>query len=60
VKEKKRKEKKRGRTDLHVFLMPGKGAPQAILLPLQKRQARRGFFSIVFLEGMELRPIDGD
>ena len=48
-------------TDLHVFLMlPGKGAPHAIFLPRQKRQARGGFLSGVFLEGKELRPTDGD
>lgn len=40
--------------------MPGKGAPHAIFLPRQKRQARRGFFTGVLLEGIELRPIDGD
>jgi hypothetical protein len=40
--------------------MPGKGAPHAIFLPRQKRQARGGFFSGVFFEGNELRPIDGD
>ena len=52
---------KRG-TDLHIFLMPGMGAPHAIFLPRQKRQARVGFFSggVFELEGRELRPIDGD
>ena len=39
--------------------MPGNGAPHAIFLPRQKRQASDGFFSRV-LEGWELRPIDGD
>ena len=46
---------------MQVFLMlPGNGAPQAIFLPRQKRQARGGFFTGVFLEGKELRPTDGD
>ena len=40
--------------------MPGKGAPHAIFLPRQKRQARDGFFSGVVLESIELRPNDGD
>ena len=41
--------------------MPGNGAPHAIFLPRQKRQARGGFFSGVLLEGgNELRPIEGD
>ena len=40
--------------------MPGKGAPHAIFLPRQKRQARGGFFSGVVLESIELRPNDGD
>ena len=46
-------------TDLHVFL-PGNGGPHAIFLPRQKRHARGGFFSGKFLDGKELRPIDGD
>jgi hypothetical protein len=55
-----RKKEKRG-TDLHVFFMlPGNGGPQAIFLPRQKKQARVGFFSGVFLDGKELSPIDGD
>ena len=41
-------------------MLPGKGAPHAIFLPRQKRQARGGFFSVVFLVDKELRPIDGD
>jgi hypothetical protein len=41
-------------------MLPGKGAPHAIFLPRQKRQARGGFFSNVFLVGRELRPIEGD
>lgn len=41
-------------------LLPGKGAPHAIFLPRQKRQASGGFLSGVFLEGKELRPTDGD
>lgn len=40
--------------------MPGKGAPHAIFLPRQKRQARGGFLSGEVLEGKELSPIDGD
>lgn len=39
--------------------MPGRGAPHAIFLPRQKRQARGGFFSGVVFDS-ELRPIDGD
>jgi hypothetical protein len=55
-----KKEKKRI-TDLHVFLiLPGNGGPHAIFLPRQKRHASGGFFSGKFLEGKELRPIDGD
>ena len=39
---------------------PGNGAPHAIFLPRQKRQARGGFVTGVLLEGNELRPVDGD
>ena len=54
------KERKRA-TDLHVFLvLPGNGGPHAIFLPRQKRHASGGFLSGRFLEGTELRPIDGD
>ena len=53
--------KRREETNLHVFLMlPGKGAPHPIFLPQQKRHARGGFLSGMFLEGNELRPLDGD
>jgi len=41
-------------------MLPGNGGPHAIFLPRQKRQASTGFFSNVFLDGKELRPIDGD
>lgn len=41
-------------------MLPGNGAPHAIFLPRQKRQASSGFFSGAFLEGSELRPVDGD
>lgn len=46
---------------MQVFLaLPGIGAPHAIFLPLQKRQASGGFLSNEFVEGKELRPIEGD
>ena len=38
-------------------MLPGNGEPQAIFLPRQKRQARGGCFTGVFLEGKELRPM---
>ena len=41
-------------------MLPGNGAPHAIFLPRQKRHASGGFFSGMFLDGKELRPIDGD
>ena len=52
------KEKKRD-TDPQVFL-PGNGGLHAIFLPRQKRHARGGLLSGKFLDGKELRPIDGD
>ena len=52
---------KKENTDLHVFLpLPGNGGPHAIFLPRQKKHASGGFCSGGFLEGIELRPIDGD
>ena len=41
-------------------MLSGNGGPHVSFLPRQKRQASGGFFSSVFLEGKELRPIDGD
>lgn len=41
-------------------MLPGSGAPHAIFLPRQKRQASGGFFSGVIFGGRELRPIDGE
>ena len=53
--------KRREETNLHVFLvLPGKGVPHTIFLPQQKRHARGGFLSSMFLEGNELRPINSD
>lgn len=41
-------------------MLPGNGGPHAIFLPRQKRHASGGFFSGEFLDGRELKPIDGD
>jgi hypothetical protein len=40
--------------------LTGNGGPHAIFLPRQKRHARGGFFSGMFLEGKELSPTEGD
>lgn len=41
-------------------MLPGNGAPHAIFLPRQKKQASGGFFKGMSMGGIVLRLIDGD